>query len=318
MNTNRDLSIAKSKRLDEFYTKMEDIEAELKYYRKHFERKKIFCNCDDPSYSNFWIYFKQNFNFINLKQLISTHYDREKPSYSLKFLEGMNISEDNPIRTNLEQNGDFRSPEAIRILEDSDIVATNPPFSLFREYVAQLVKYNKKFIILGHINAVTYKEIFPLIKENKIWLGQSIHSGDREFIIPRKYRGILKNAKTDESGISTVRIKGVRWFTNLDISKRHEKLILYKHYNPEEYPKYDNYDAINVDKVADIPCDYDGVMGVPITFLDKYNPEQFEILGCSYSYGEPIGYHYKNKSFNVSVSGQNKYKRLFVRNRMVK
>lgn len=178
----------------------------------------------------------------------------------------------------LHGDGDFRSAECIELLKQADIVVTNPPFSLFREYVAQLIAYNKKFLIIGNQNAITYKEIFPLIKGNKLWLGCSIHSGDREFGVPDDYPLMAANSRIDENGKKYIRVKGVRWFTNLDYKERHEELILYKRYNPEEYPKYDNYDAINVDKTADIPCDYDGVMGVPITFLDKYNPEQFEIV----------------------------------------
>ncbi|MBR1734072.1 MAG: modification methylase [Alphaproteobacteria bacterium] len=310
-NTNENLHLAKLKKLDEFYTRIEDIEAELKHYRTYFQNKCIFCNCDDPEYSNFWKYFKLNFDFLNLKELIATHYDREKPSYSLRLCKGMNVSKNEPISKKLEQNGDFRSPEAIEVLKSADIVVTNPPFSLFREFIKQLISYNKKFIVLGNINAVTYKEIFPLIKEDKMWIGQSIHSGDREFIIPQKYHNLLKYSKVNDKGQNTVRIKGVRWFTNLDIRKRHEKLILYKHYTPEEYPKYDNYDAINVDKVADIPCDYDGIMGVPITFLDKYNPEQFEIVGNLGAYG--IGNY--SLCGSIYVKRKEKFKRIAIKRR---
>lgn len=306
------LQRAKRQKLDEFYTRIEDIEAELSHYKDHFANKIVFCNCDDPERSDFFKYFYLKFDEFGLKKLITTHYEREKPSYKLeifKNIHGKLEKKQIPLR----QNGDFRSPEAIEALEESEIVCTNPPFSLFREYIRQLHMHNKKFLIIGHQNAVTYRSVFPLIKNNEIWYGFGF-PGNVGFF-RSKYEDYATSSQHKEG---MIRISGVKWFTNLDISKRHEKLILYKHYNPEEYPKYDNYDAINVDKVADIPCDYDGVMGVPITFLDKYNPEQFEILGCSYSYGEPIGYHYKNKSFNVSVSGQNKYKRLFVRNRMVK
>ena len=185
----------------------------------------------------------------------------------------------NNTLTLLEGNGDFRSDECVELLKQADIVVTNPPFSLFREYVAQLVEYDKKFLIIGNQNAITYKEVFHLIKENKLWLGCSIHSGDREFRVPDNYPLNAAGYRIDENGIKYIRVKGVRWFTNLDTSKRHEELVLYKNYTPEEYPKYDNYDAIEVSKTVEIPSDYDGVMGVPITFLDKYNPEQFEILG---------------------------------------
>jgi hypothetical protein len=178
----------------------------------------------------------------------------------------------------LDGNGDFRSDECIELLKQADIVVTNPPFSLFREYVALLVEYDKKFLIIGNINAITCKDIFPLIKDNKVWLGASIHSGDREFRVPDDYPLEASGCRVDSDGIKYIRVKGVRWYTNLDYPQRHENLILYKTYSPDEYPKYDNYDAIHVAKTADIPCDYDGVMGVPITFLDRYNPEQFEII----------------------------------------
>lgn len=188
------------------------------------------------------------------------------------------LRNDNNTLTILDGDGDFRSEECTSFLEEADVVVTNPPFSLFREYVAQLMKFNKKFIIIGNLNAVTYKEIFPLIKNNQLWFGPSIHSGDREFRIPDDYPLNAAGSRIDSSGKKYVRVKGVRWYTNVDFEERHEDLILYKKYTPEEYPKYDNYDAINIDKTSEIPCDYDGVMGVPITFLDKYNPEQFEIV----------------------------------------
>ena len=188
------------------------------------------------------------------------------------------LKSDKNVLTALDGDGDFRSEESIAFLKEADIVVTNPPFSLFREYVAQLIEYNKKFLIIGNINAVTYKEIFPLIKANKMWLGRSIHSGDREFRVPDDYPLNASGTRIDEEGKKYIRVKGVRWYTNLDYEARHDNLILYKHYTPEEYPKYDNYDAINVDKTNEIPNDYDGVMGVPITFLDKYNPDQFEIV----------------------------------------
>lgn len=312
-NTNNDLHLAKKKRLDEFYTKMEDIEVEMGYYRNHFQQKSIFCNCDDPEYSNFWKYFKLNFDFFNLKRLISTHYEKKNPSYCLEISRDRRVNEHSTIKKNLKQNGDFRSPEAIEIMKTADVIITNPPFSLFREYINQLIMYDKKFIVMGNVNAVTYKEIFPLIKNNKLWLGPSIHSGDREFQVPKKYTSLLKNCRTDELGKCFVRIKGVRWFTNLDHKKRHEELILHKSYTPEKYPKYDNYDAINVNKVMDIPKDYDGVMGVPITFIDKHNLNQFEILGCSNAFGEPKGYHHARSNYNVSILGKQVYKRLFIR-----
>lgn len=289
---NKTLQQARKNKSDEFYTQLPDIEAELKHYKEHFKGKTVLCNCDDPRISNFFHYFSYNFEFLGLKKLITTCYkSQERDLFSQNnseraiYLEytgnktggRVPVAEEIGIK-HLKGDGDFRSPECIDLLKQADIVVTNPPFSLFREYVAQLVKYNKKFIIIGNQNAITYKEIFKLIKDNKLWLGASIHSGDREFQIPKNYPMTAAGSRIDSQGNKFIRVKGVRWWTNLDYQERHEELILYKKYTPEEYPKYDNYDAINVDKTADIPCDYDGVMGVPITFLDKYNPQQFEIL----------------------------------------
>ena len=253
----------------------------------------MLCNCDDPRVSNFFRYFALNFHILGLKRLISTCYMNDNPDL---FSQGTSVNHsiysdfDGGFECNLLTDfsripckrlrgdgtysaGDFRSAECIDLLKQSDIVVTNPPFSLFREYVAQLIAYDKKFLIIGHQNAITYKEIFPLIKDNKIWLGYGFRGGATHFI--SNYEDIA-TAGNHIAGM--IRVSGVHWFTNLEHSKRHEELILYKRYNPEEYPKYDNYDAINVDRTTDIPCDYDGVMGVPITFLDKYNPEQFEIV----------------------------------------
>ncbi|MBR6487465.1 MAG: adenine-specific methyltransferase EcoRI family protein [Clostridiales bacterium] len=314
------LSNAKSAKQDEFYTQLSDIELEMKHYRQHFKGKTVFCNCDDPYESNFFKYFAMNFNYLGLKKLIATCYVSSPVMYTqLSLFDDMEFSYPNPTKakkkpykveitevedltgngavdlddiqlllknkknvcTVLNGDGDFRSDECIELLKEADIVVTNPPFSLFREFVAQLVAYNKKFIIIGNQNAIHYKEIFPLIKDDKLWYGASIHSGDREFRIPEHYEVRSKSLRIDKFGNRYIRVVGVRWFTNLDYEQRHEKLILYKTYTPEEYPKYDNYDAINVNKTMDIPCDYDGIMGVPDTFLDKYNPEQFEILGCT-------------------------------------
>ena len=282
----------------------------MKHYKEHFRGKVVFCNCDDPFESNFFKYFAMNFNYLGLKKLICTSYagspishtelndlplfkKDEKLPYMIEITEVKDENGDGAedlsdieflLRNNkntltlLDGDGDFRSEECIEFLKEADIVVTNPPFSLFREYVAQLMEYQKKFLIIGNVNAVTYKEIFPLIKDDKLWFGYSIHSGDREFRVPDHYPLAAAGFRTDGSGRKYIRVKGVRWFTNIDYEQRHEDLILYKKYTPEEYPKYDNYDAINVDKTADIPCDYGGVMGVPITFLDKYNPDQFEIV----------------------------------------
>ncbi len=284
MPNNKDLNKAGRNKKDEFFTQITDIEKELKHYKEHFKGKTIFCNCDDPEYSNFWLYFQLNFYELGLKKLIATHYEVDKPSYKMEIVatdQKGQIGIPDYVKTPLKQNGDFRSPECIEIVKEADIVITNPPFSLFREYLDQLIKYQKKFIIIGNINAITYKEVFPLIMNNEIWLGASIHSGDREFRVADDYPLEAAGWRIDEKGNKYIRVKGVRWYTNLDYIQRHEDLILYKSYNEVEYPKFDNYDAINVDKVVDIPADYFGVMGVPITFLDKYNPSQFEILGIT-------------------------------------
>lgn len=308
----RDLAQAKDAKQDEFYTQIDDIAKELKHYKQHFKGKVVLCNCDDPYESNFFKYFALNFNSLGLKKLIATCYngspiagdelplvfdDEEdgpkKIAHKVEITEVQDYNGDGAVNladvqyliqnnknvlSQLKGNGDFRSPECVELLKEADIVVTNPPFSLFREYIAQLVKYDKKFLIIGNQNAISYKECFSLLKDNKMWLGASIHSGDREFMIPQTYEVRTKSLRIDENGNRYIRVVGVRWFTNLDYPQRHEFIDLYKHYSPEEYPTYDNYDAINVNVTAEIPCDYDGVMGVPITFMDKYCPDQFEIV----------------------------------------
>ena len=315
MAGNSNLHAANKAKKDEFYTQLVDIANELKHYRQHFARKTVFCNCDDPYESNFFKYFALNFNSLGLKKLIATCYDgspvadtqmslfepdepngkqqKTRVPHKIVITEVTDVNgdgatdltdvewlikNDKNVLTTLKGNGDFHSPECVELLKEADIVVTNPPFSLFREYVAQLVQYDKKFLIIGNVNAITYKECFTLIKENKMWLGPSITSGDRAFNVPNDYPLTAAGCGYDENGRPFIRVKGVRWFTNLDHDKRHEELDLYKTYSPEEYPKYDNYEAINIGKTAEIPCDYNGVMGVPITFLDKYCPEQFEII----------------------------------------
>jgi modification methylase ecoRI len=329
---NNQLSQAKKGKKDEFYTQRADIEAELRHYRGHFAGKTVLCNCDDPRMSHFFYYFVLNFHHLGLKKLITTCYKNQDPNSCSENIskqavylvyEGEDIgSPPNPNIAGLvhpmQGDGDFRSPECIKFLEEADIIVTNPPFSLFREYVAQLIEYGKKFIIIGNINAVTYKEIFPLIQTNQIWLGPSIHSGDREFEVPSSYPLTAAGIRIDDQGRRYIRVKGVRWFTNLDFPQRHQALILHKKYRPEEYPHYDNYGAINVDKTADIPCDYDGVMGVPITYLDKHNPDQFEIIGATESEGRGFSAGLWDESSKVSqplVNGERKYKRIFIRKR---
>ena len=311
---NKNLNAAKTAKKDEFYTQLTDIERELQHYWPHFRNKVVLCNCDDPYESNFFKYFALRFNQLGLKKLICTCYngspvqgnelllhfdgfDSEptKIAYKVEITEVRDLNGDgavdlSDVRYLLQNNknvlsilktGDFRDPECIELLKQADIVVTNPPFSLFREYLGQLIEYDKKFVIIGNVNAVSYKEVFPLIKENKLWFGPSISSGDRKFNVPDDYPLSASGCGIDTDGRKFIRVKGVRWFTNLDHNKRHEEMDLICHYSPEEYPTYDNYDAIEVGKTADIPCDYLGVMGVPITFLDKYNPDQFEILGIT-------------------------------------
>lgn len=261
MSANANLHKAKDAKNDEFYTQLTDVAKELMHYKAHFKDKIVFHNCDDPTWSAFWKYFHLNFAELGLKKLISTHYDREEATYKMEYTGGNDNDIEVGVKTPLEGNGDFRNQECLDLLDECDIVVTNPPFSLFREYVAVLMEHEKKFLIIGNKNAITYKEFFPLLKDDEVWIGCT---NVKEFLQPD---GSIK------------KFGNIGWFTNLDVAKRHEKLILWKKYTPEEYPRYDNYDAINVNKVSEIPCDYDGVMGVPITFLDKYNPEQFEVIG---------------------------------------
>jgi len=299
-NTSSQLTNAKRNKKDEFYTQIADIEAEVKHYRQHFKGKVVLCNCDDPRKSMFFRYFSDNFEFLGLKKLIATCYksqdvdlfsqkDCERAVYQIYEGDKNNNRRVDPEEISvkpLKGNGDFRSVECIELLKESDIVVTNPPFSLFREFVATLVKYDKKFLIIGNVNALKYREIFPLVQSNQMWLGASIHSGDREFGVPDDYPLEATCSRVDENGRKYIRVKGVRWFTNLEYKERHEDIPLFRPYSPEAYPKYDNFDAIEVPKTADIPCDYYDVMGVPITFLDKYNPEQFELIGHMDSHGK--------------------------------
>ncbi len=288
---NKNLHTASRAKKDEFYTQLADIENELKHYKDQFRGKVVFCNCDDPKESNFVKYFSINFAELGLKKLIATHYKEanlftHEPPYKLEYTggkKGSRVPDPHDFMTKMIGTGDFRSQECIELLKEADIVVTNPPFSLLREYIAQLVEYNKKFLIIGNVNAITYKECFKLIKENNMWLGASIHSGDREFQVPDDYPLNAASYRVDADGHKYIRVKGVRWFTNLDYEERHENFLLYKKYTPTEYPKYENFDAINVNKTSEIPADYNGAIGVPITFLDKYNPEQFEIIGLGIS-----------------------------------
>lgn len=289
------LNKAKIEKNDEFYTILADIERELRYYKKYFKNKVVLCNCDDPRVSNFFHYFAYNFEQLGLKKLITTCYKNQNPdlfsehkSERAIYLEYTGDKNRNNIPDpeeigikQLNGDGDFRSEECVRLLKQADIVVTNPPFSLFREYMAQLMEHGKKFLIVGSWNVVTYKEIFPLIKENKVWIGINSNRNFSGFIVPKHYSLHGTEARVDDNGNRIVSTNNTCWFTNLDIAKRHEELILFKKYNKAEYPTYDNYKAIEVSKTNDIPIDYKGVMGVPITFMNKYNPEQFEILGAT-------------------------------------
>jgi len=328
---------------------MTDIEKEVYHYRNQLKGQTVFCNCDDPYESNFFKYFAINFNFFGLKKLIATCYvgspiantalspfDERCPDNQTKNPHKIEISEvpknaekgfnlanveyllrnRKNVLTRLKGDGDFRSPECVELMKQSDMVITNPPFSLFREYVSQLDEYKKKFLIIGNVNAITYKEIFKLIKENKIWLGESISSGDRKFRVPDHYPLEAAGCGIDENGHRFIRVKGVRWFTNIQTrtSKRCEELTLYQKYNAKEYPKYDNYDAIEVSKVVDIPMDYNGVMGVPITFLDKYNPKQFEILGKTNNKDSGRDYLVGDNP-TAMIAGKKLYHRILIRKR---
>ena len=356
---NDNLTAARLGRNDEFYTQLTDIKRELQHYWPHFRDKVVLCNCDDPYESNFFKYFALRFNQLGLKKLICTCYngspirgnelmidfgdfteEPKKIAYKVEITEVKDMNGDGAVDLSdvyqllkydssiltILKTGDFRDSECIELLKEADIVVTNPPFSLFREYIAQLMEYEKKFLIIGNVNAITYKEVFPLIKENKVWLGPSITSGDRKFNVPDDYPLNAATCGVDEDGKRYIRVKGVRWFTNLDHYKRHEELDLVCRYTPEEYPKYDNYNAINVGKTADIPFDYEDIMGVPITFLDKYNPEQFEIIwqACGNTRAsapaeilDSLNYtpHSEDRGGCGVVKGKRQYARILIRNK---
>lgn len=311
---NSSLARARDAKQDEFYTQLSDIEKELKHYKKHFKGKVVYCNCDDPRVSGFFHYFSYNFEKLGLKKLITTCYkSKERDLFSANDTEHAIMLEYTGDKNNsgvpdpneigivkLEGDGDFRSEESIELLKQADIVVTNPPFSLFREFINQLLEYDKKFIIVGTQNAITYQDIFPHIAANKIWLGYN--NGDMAFKVPSHYEARETRFWIDDTGQKWRSLGNACWFTNLDITKRHEDIILYKNYTPGEYPKYDNYDAIEVSSTKDIPCDFDGVMGVPITFLDKYNPDQFEIVGITKPWSDGRTKMY-SKQMQISSNG---------------
>lgn len=333
---NRNLNAAKRAKKDEFYTQLPDIERELHHYWPHFRGKTVLCNCDDPYESNFFKYFALRFNQLGLRRLLCTcyngspvrgtelllHFDGEADEpkrqaymvdiHAVPDLNGDGAVDLTDVRLLLQndrntlsllQTGDFRSPECVALLQEADIVVTNPPFSLFREYVSQLMDYGKRFLIIGPQNAITYKEIFPLIKDNKIWLGYGFNAGNAYFKVPDNKQTYAAGVYDEEKKL--VKFRNCHWYTNLEIPKRHDELDLFCRYSPEDYPKYDNYDAIEVSKTANIPYDYDGVMGVPITFLDKYNPEQFEI----------VKFRKGNDEKDLSIKGKCPYFRILIRNK---
>ncbi len=341
MAGNTSLHAANKAKQDEFYTQLVDIEKELRNYKSYFKDKVVFCNCDDPYESNFFKYFALNFNQLGLRKLIATCYngspvsgnellldfgttvdDPKKIAYKVEITEvtdtngdgAINLADiqhlmqnDKNVISILQGNGDFRSPECVELLKEADIVVTNPPFSLFREYLAQLDQYNKQFVIVGNTNALTYKEVFRMFQVNKIRTGYTNFNVGMYFAVPDTY----EKFHHIENGKKIARVSTSCWFTNLPVRKHTEDLVLYKRYTPEDYPHYDNYDAINVNTYIDIPCDYEGVMGVPITFLDKYNPDQFEIIGAmtttkvdEYNFGYPY------------INGVKLYARILIRKKV--
>ena len=324
MSGNKSLHAANKAKQDEFYTQLSDIEKELKHYRDHFHGMTIYCNCDDPTVSNFFRYFRLNFTKLGLKKLITTCYKNQQydlfSTHDKDSAVGVGYTgEDTPPYAvfPLNGDGDFGSQECIEILKKADVVVTNPPFSLFREYVAQLVEHDKKFLIVGNMNAITYKEIFPLIKNGKLWLGHGPMGKDMLFDVPKDYAQELVETKKVGSaykmvdGVVKGRLGNASWFTNLNHAMRNEELILFKRYSPDKFPKYDNYDAINVSRTADIPCDYDGEMGVPISFLNRFNPDQFEIIGMD----RPLITQLTGKQSRFRIRGKELFARIVIRHK---
>ena len=319
--TNKLLQKARKSKSDEFYTQLADIESELKYYKNHFKGKVVYCNCDDPRISNFFKYFSTNFKELGVKKLIAACYRKQEVDlfngkknengfyfeYNGEDLQNSTINKDEIDIIHFKGDGDFRSKESIELLKQSDIVVTNPPFSLFREYVAQLIKYDKKFLIIGNINAITYKEIFKLIKENKAWLGVNLGRGISGFIVPEHYELYGTEARIDSSGNRIVAPNNCLWLTNLATPIRNQDIPLSKTYygNEDQYPHYDSYNGINVNRTKDIPKDYEGDMGVPITFLHKFNPDQFEI----------IKFRKGNDEKDLSINGKCPYFRILIKNK---
>jgi hypothetical protein len=318
MAGNSNLHISRAGKTDEFYTQLSTIEDELRHYRQYFKDKTVFCNADDPEggkdgqdlfgdglggyTSNFFRYFKLNFEQLGIKKLITTHYDPSKPTHKVE----LTGNRGKIVKSPLKQNGDFRSPECLELLRECDIVVTNPPFSLMKEYLPLLVNSGKKFLILGNTNHAILSEIFPYLKNNKVWLGYN--SGHFWFKVPDYYEVKQTDFKIDETGQKWRRMGNICWFTNMDIEKRHQPLDLFMKYTPDNYPHYDQYDAININRTTDIPDDFEGIMGVPITFLDKHSPEQFELIGVDrYVEDNP---HYGHR---FTINGKETYARILIR-----
>lgn len=321
-NANDNLHNAKNAKNDEFYTQLSDIEKELLHYSGHFKEKIVYCNCDDPTWSAFWKYFHINFTKLGLKKLVSTHYESDGVTYKMEYTGGDDDSLASGIVTLLYGNGDFRSQECLDILDETDIVVTNPPFSLFKEFLSVLMTYGKKFVIIGNLNAISYKETFHYIKNNKMWLG---YGGNCTMVFRMPdYYPLKGTAFVGEDGHKYIKMGSCAWYTNLDIEKRHDDIILWKPYNDVDFPKYDNYDAINVRKTAEIPCDYYGEMGVPISFLNCYNQSQFEIIGLLIDYkgedfiqGTPVYTDEKHKNSTCAVlNGKRQYAKILIKRRV--
>ena len=308
MSKNSNLHAAKSAKNDEFYTQLRDVEKEMNYYKDFFRGKKVLCNCNDDNWSSFFKYFSTNFENLELAKLTCVSYN--EVAHGVKYVfDNQNIS-----ITELKGHGDFRDDECRSLIDDADVVVTNPPFSLFRQFIVLMMEFKKKFIIVGNGNAVTYKEVFPYIKNNQIWMGVSKGIGGKmSFYASDDYDN--KHNYYNEDGRKLAQVNNACWFTNIEHSKRHLPLDLYKHYNSKDYPKYDNYDAIECSKTLDIPIGYDGVIGVPITFLDKFCQDQFEIVGCSYNFGDYCGAHIDGKDWSPSVNNKNVYARIFIRHK---
>ena len=308
MSKNSNLHAAKSAKNDEFYTQLSDVEKEMNYYKDFFRGKKVLCNCNDDNWSSFFKYFSTNFENLELAKLTCVSYNEK--AHGVKYVfDNQNIS----IRE-LKGHGDFRDDECRSLIDDADVVVTNPPFSLFRQFIVLMMEFKKKFIIVGNGNAVTYKEVFPYIKNNQIWMGVSKGIGGKmSFYASDDYDN--KHNYYNEDGRKLAQVNNACWFTNIEHSKRHLPLDLYKHYNSKDYPKYDNYDAIECSKTRDIPIGYDGVIGVPITFIDKFCQDQFEIVGCSYKFGDYCGAHIDGKDWSPIVNNKNVYARIFIRHK---